>query len=133
MADGFWAVILWLAVKGKIVGDVERIMSGGRVASLGEIRHQASGLLEMGHMNDKEYHMIAATPGTRWELKSPPMPIPRQLFVADLLCGYMSAWYDWLEPRARGEPGDEYTRMKRTGRAITLNGQWSPECINRIM
>ena len=117
MADGFWAVILWLAVKGKIVGDVERIMSGGRVASLDDVRHQASGLLEMGHINDREHHMIAATPGTKWELKMPPMPIPGQLFVADLFCGYMSAWYDWLEPRAREEHGVEYTKLYEADRA----------------
>ena len=69
MTDGFWAVTLWLAVKGKIVGDVERVMSGGRVASLDEVRHQAIGLLEMGHINEREYHMIAGTPGARWRQK----------------------------------------------------------------
>ena len=90
-ADGFWAVILWLAIRGKIVGDVERVMNGGQIASLDDVRQQARNLLDADHINDSEYHMIAATPGTKWELKSPPMPIPGQLFVADLFCGYMSA------------------------------------------
>lgn len=117
MADGFWEAILWLAVKGKIVGDVERIMSGGRVASLDDVRQQASGLLELRHINAREYHMIAATPGTRWELKSPPVPIPGQLFAADLFCGYISAWYGWLEPRAREAHGDEYVRLYEVERA----------------
>ena len=94
MADDFWAEILWLAIKGEMVGDVERVMSGGRVASLDDVRQQAVNLLDADHINDNEYHMLVATPGTRWELKSPPMPIPGQLFVEDLFCGYMSAWYD---------------------------------------
>jgi hypothetical protein len=117
MADGFWAVILWLAVKGKIVGDVERVMSGGRFATLDEVRQHAECLLDEGHINESEYHMNAATPGTRWELKSPPMPIPGQLFVADLFCGYMSAWHDWLEPRAREEHGDGYMELYKVERA----------------
>ena len=45
------------------------------------------------------------------------MPIPGQLFVADLLCGYMWAWYDWLEPRAREEHGYEYIKLYEAGRA----------------
>ena len=70
MADGFWAVILWLAVKGKIVGDVERLMSGGQTATLEDVRQQAECLRDADHINDREYHTIAATPGTRWELKT---------------------------------------------------------------
>jgi hypothetical protein len=117
MADGFWAVILWLAIKGKIVGDVERVMSGGRVASLDDVRRQAQSLLDADHINDSEYHMLAATPGSKWELKSPPMPIPGQLFVVDLFCGYMSAWYGWLEMRAKEEHGDAFIELYDADRA----------------
>ena len=117
MADGFWAVILWLATKRQIVGDVERVMSGGLVASLDDVRHQAANLLDAAHINENEYHMLVATPGTRWELKSPPMPIPGQLFVVDLFCGYMSAWYDWFEPRAKEEHGDDFVMLYDAERA----------------
>ena len=117
MADGFWDVIMWLAIKGKIVGDVKRVMSGGRVASLDDVRQRTVNLLDADHINDNTYHMLSATPGTRLELKSPPMPIPGQLFVVDLFCGYMSAWYDWLEPRAKKEHDDDFIKLYAAERA----------------
>ena len=37
--------------------------------------------------------------------------------MVDLFCGYMSAWYDWLEPRAREENGDDFIMLYDAERA----------------
>ena len=93
-AGTYWASLVYLALRGDIVGDIRRYTSHLPDAEDIWLSKSVKSLLTLGIVDKTSCDRLLGV-GT-WCAKAPPLPPAGVPFVLDACCGYQSLYYDLL-------------------------------------
>lgn len=120
-ADTYWLCVLYMGLRGELVGDLRRHATGGRQKERVWLERAASDLLGRREITDEMYDRVLGL--GKYESTSPPLPVLGEPYVLDLCCGYMSIYFDCLVTTNVGYVCVDWRRRLWSG---TLHGWLEP-------
>lgn len=123
-ADTFWVTILFLAMRGDLVGDIRRYRHDSLITEQAWLATSVNKLLST--------EMLSSDAGDRllgrgkYATFTPPLPQAGQPYILDLCCGFMSIYFDYVLPLDKHKLGYVSVDWRRRMWCGSLHGWLQP-------